>query len=117
MRRKERRGPGMTTTVEAAGVLPSADCGTASSERWKTAGGAPQALTGKHEHREIATTTNTQRGNFTAGFLSEPLRLLHLNAGRTKERSDDHSDSVREALGTTESHYSPTPDSCPTSRC
>src|SRR5215813_8856278 len=72
IRRKERKGPGITTSAVATTPGAAADC----EEPAPAARGprGPEHHREEIQPRETSTTPSTQRGNFTAGFLSEPMR-------------------------------------------
>src|SRR5271169_5571158 len=76
MRRKDRCGPGMTNSDEDECLSSSEEEVTAASECCKRAEKSPAGLTANKSQvkRENATTADKQRGDFTAGFLSEPAR-------------------------------------------
>src|ERR1700680_3130445 len=77
MRRKERSGPGITNSDEAATGPSCGDEVAAASDGLETAATAKsRALTGKQplEKTAAATRMEKQRGDFTAGFLLEPVR-------------------------------------------
>src|SRR5258708_3903788 len=77
MRRKERSGPVIMNSEEAATGPSCGDDVAAASDGFETATPAKSsALAGKQQQAKTETTTRVQkqRGDFTAGFLSEPAR-------------------------------------------
>lgn len=76
MRRKERSGPGImncdefVTGPSAGGVAAAADA----FEIVELAESPALADKPKHAKTETTTRMERQRGTFTAGFLSEPVR-------------------------------------------
>src|ERR1700730_9049296 len=78
MRRKERSGPVIMNSEEAATGPSCGDEVAAASDGFETAAPAKSsALAGKQPQAKTETTTRVQKqsGDFTAGFLSEPARL------------------------------------------
>src|SRR4029077_15718966 len=76
MRRKERSGPAITNSDEAATGPSCGDQVAAASDGLETATAKSLALAGKQqlETTEPIIKMKKQRGDFTAGFLSEPAR-------------------------------------------
>src|SRR3982074_23530 len=79
MRRKERSGPVITNSDEAATGPSCGDEVAAASDGLETAATAKSlALAGKQPLEKTAATTTIrvekQRGDFTAGLLLEPAR-------------------------------------------
>src|ERR1700738_4860321 len=83
MRRKERSGPGiMNSDVATAGALGLAES---------------PALAGKQPQEKTEATTKMEkhRGNFTAGFLSEPTRH-HATGARRGEQGGEFIREIEE---------------------
>src|ERR1700732_2320407 len=93
MRRKERSGPVITNSDEAATCPSCGDEVAAASDGLETAAAAKSlALAGKQQLQKTEATTRMEkpRGDFMAGFLSEPARS-HATGRSVAESGDCHS--------------------------
>src|SRR4051794_14361645 len=74
MRRNDRKGPGMTNCDEGASDPSSAEESAPASACLAGKGCSPLRANRWQFKRDNPIRTETQNGDFTAGFLTEPAR-------------------------------------------